>query len=429
MKMFIDLHIHSTASDGTDMPESIVEKICAKDGLKIFSITDHENFKGVEKVLPIIPHDVFFINGAEISCKTAPNIKCHVLTYFFDPAHEEMQKISRMGKELQKAKFDIRLKYLCELYGVTVTADEIAENFADESFGKPQLVNFLAQKCGLAKGKIYHDVKKCRVGGMRLKVEDVVKAVTVAGGIAVWAHPLGGEGERRILPEEFEERLEVLKACGIHGIECYYSRYTPYETRFLVDAANKNNLLISGGSDYHGRNKKNISLGELGTEFPAVKINQLTILQEVFARHKNSRVRKAFEVAKKSHAGQVDKSGVAYIYHPVTVAFNCGGDDSAIITALLHDTVEDTGITFDELKKIIPLTDDELQALKFLTHDKTTPYLEYVECIKNNELARRVKIADLRHNSDLSRIPAAQIQDEDLSRVEKYRQALNILIN
>lgn len=424
--MFIDLHIHSTASDGTDTPESILEKICAADGVKIFSITDHENFNGVEKVLPLIPRDVFFINGAEISCKTAQGTRCHILTYFFDPAHEEMQKISRLGRELQKAKFDIRLKYLCELYGVTVTAEELAENFASESYGKPQLVNFLAPKLGFEKRKIYHDIKKCRVGGMRLDVTEVVKAVTAAGGIAVWAHPLGGEGERRILPEEFEERLEVLKACGICGLECYYSRYTPYETRFLVDAANKNNLLISGGSDYHGSNKT-ISLGELGTEFPTVKISQLTILQEVFARHKNLRVRKAFEVAKKSHAGQVDKSGVAYICHPVTVAFNCGGDDSAIITALLHDTVEDAGITFDELKNSIPLTDDELKALKLLTHDKSTPYLEYVERIKGNELARRVKIADLQHNADLSRIPAAQISDEDLNRVEKYKQALNIL--
>lgn len=425
--MFIDLHIHSTASDGTDTPEMIVEKICAEDGVKIFSITDHENFKGVEKVLPIIPRDVFFINGAEISCKTAPSIKCHILTYFFDTAHEEMQKISRMGKELQKKKFDIRLKYLCELYNINVTAEEIVANFADESFGKPQLVNFIAQKYGFEKRKIYHDVKKCHVGSMRLDVAEVVKAVTAAGGIAVWAHPLGGEGERRLLPEAFEERLAVLKNLGIHGLECYYSRYTPYETRFLVDAANKNNLLISGGSDYHGKNKKNIALGELGTEFPEVKINQLTILQEVFARHKNPRIRKAFEIAKKSHAGQVDKSGVTYILHPVTVAFNCGGDDSAIITALLHDTVEDTDITFDYLKTTVPLTDDELQALKMLTHDNNTPYLEYVKSIKTNALARRVKIADLRHNSDLSRIPAAQITDKDLSRVEKYQQALNIL--
>lgn len=149
----------------------------------------------------------------------------------------------------------------------------------------------------------------------------------------------------------------------------------------------------------------------------------------MFENHKNPRVRKAFEIAKKAHAGQVDKAGVAYIMHPVTVASNCGDDDSAIITALLHDIVEDTDMTFEELQVTIPLTDDELQALKLLTHDENTSYLEYVERIKTNELARRVKIADLQHNSDLSRIPAAQISQKDLSRVEKYRQALKILMN
>ena len=149
----------------------------------------------------------------------------------------------------------------------------------------------------------------------------------------------------------------------------------------------------------------------------------------MFENHKNPRVRKAFEIAKKAHAGQVDKAGVAYIYHPVTVASNCGDDDSAIITALLHDTVEDTGMKFDELQATVPLTNDELQALKMLTHDENTPYLEYVKSIKNNELARRVKIADLKHNSDLSRIPAAQISEKDLNRVEKYQQALKILMD
>ena len=149
----------------------------------------------------------------------------------------------------------------------------------------------------------------------------------------------------------------------------------------------------------------------------------------MFENHKNPRVRKAFEIAKKAHAGQVDKAGIEYIFHPMTVASNCGDDDSAIITALLHDTVEDTGMTFDELQATVPLTDDELQALKMLTHDENTPYLEYVKSIKTNELARRVKIADLKHNSDLSRIPAAQISEKDLNRVEKYRQALKILMD
>lgn len=144
-----------------------------------------------------------------------------------------------------------------------------------------------------------------------------------------------------------------------------------------------------------------------------------------FANHKDARIRAAFEIAKKVHAGQVDKGGVEYINHPLTVASNVGENISAIIVALLHDVVEDSAKTFDELQREIPLTADELQALKLLTHDKNIPYLDYVKQIKTNELAAQVKAADLRHNADLSRLknPA----EKDLKRVEKYRLALEIL--
>lgn len=158
-----------------------------------------------------------------------------------------------------------------------------------------------------------------------------------------------------------------------------------------------------------------------------IKVTKLEILKKFFETHKNPRVRKALEIAEKAHAEQIDKAGVEYIYHPMTVAFNCGDNDSAIITALLHDIVEDTAITFDDLKETVPLTDEELNALKLLTHDKATPYLDYVQRIKSNELAKRIKIADLEHNSDLSRIPKEILTEKDFSRVEKYKRALKIL--
>ena len=144
-----------------------------------------------------------------------------------------------------------------------------------------------------------------------------------------------------------------------------------------------------------------------------------------FANHNDKRVRAAFAVAKKVHAGQLDKGGVDYLNHPLTVASNVGENISAIIVALLHDVVEDGDKTFDELQEEIPLTADELQALKLLTHDKNIPYFDYIKQIKTNEVAAQVKAADLQHNSDLSRIknPAAK----DLERVEKYRLALEIL--
>ena len=144
-----------------------------------------------------------------------------------------------------------------------------------------------------------------------------------------------------------------------------------------------------------------------------------------FATHTDARVRKAFEVARQAHAGQVDKGGVAYINHPLTIASSVGEDVSAIIVALLHDVAEDSAITLDDLQAAIPLTAEELDALKLLTHDAATPYLEYVAQIKTNDLAAKVKAADLKHNSDLSRLENPQ--HKDFERVEKYRRALEIL--
>ncbi len=144
-----------------------------------------------------------------------------------------------------------------------------------------------------------------------------------------------------------------------------------------------------------------------------------------FSNHSNERVRRAYETALTAHRGQIDKAGVDYINHPLTVASNVGENVSAIIVALLHDVAEDTNLTLAELREKIPLTDEEFHALKLLTHDKSIPYLKYVERIRSDELARVVKVADLRHNSDLSRIknPAPK----DFARVEKYSAALRLL--
>ena len=424
--MFIDLHIHSTASDGTDSPKEILEKISSKDGIKIFALTDHDTISGIEKLPADISDKIFFVNGVEFSCKTADGVKCHILAYFFNADNEEFQKLLREGKRLRKIQFEKRLKYLGEKYNINFTESDIAEICKSNIVGKPHIVNFVAQKFGLDKDKLYKDLRKCYVGDARQDAASVIKAVKTSGGVAVWAHPLGGEGEPILSQDEFKSRLRELCNFGIQGLECYYSRYTNEQEKFLAESARENNLLISGGSDCHGLNKT-IALGELGTESPAVKIYQLTILQKIFECHDNPRIRQAFQLAKTAHEGQTDKAGVDYIYHPMTTAFQCCGNISAMIVALLHDVAEDTNFSVDELQEKISLTGEETAALKLLTHDEKISYLDYVKNIKADELARQVKIADLKHNSDLSRIPQNVRTEKDFKRVEKYSQALKIL--
>ena len=94
----------------------------------------------------------------------------------------------------------------------------------------------------------------------------VIKAILESNGIPVWAHPFGGTGERERTIAEFEAQLKILVYAGLKGLECYYSKYEQDQVGLLVSYADKNGLLISGGSDYHGKNKK-VSLGELKMKY------------------------------------------------------------------------------------------------------------------------------------------------------------------
>ena len=135
--------------------------------------------------------------------------------------------------------------------------------------------------------------------------------------------------------------------------------------------------------------------------------------------------KKAMRIAFDAHKDQVDRSGVPYIFHPMHLAEQMT-DEERTCAALLHDVVEDTDLTFEDLaEQGIPET--VIAALKLLTHDDAVPYLEYVGNIKENPIAASVKLADLRHNSDLTRLDA--VSQKDLDRVKKYSDAIALLID
>lgn len=137
-----------------------------------------------------------------------------------------------------------------------------------------------------------------------------------------------------------------------------------------------------------------------------------------------SKVELAYEIAKKYHSGQVDKAGKDYIHHPIAVSQKLKDDDEKIL-ALLHDTLEDTTLTLDELKRH-RFKKEILDALIVITKKEDEDYYAYINRVKDNPLARKVKIADLLHNLDLSRL--SEITHEDIERFKKYLTALEILI-
>ena len=133
--------------------------------------------------------------------------------------------------------------------------------------------------------------------------------------------------------------------------------------------------------------------------------------------------KKAMKLCFEKHKCQSDQCGIPYPFHPFHVAESMTDEASACV-ALLHDIVEDTDVTFQALRAM-GFPDEVVAAVALMTHDKSVPYLDYVRKIRENDLARRVKIADLTHNLDLTRLD--RITEKDLKRAEKYRSALAIL--
>lgn len=131
----------------------------------------------------------------------------------------------------------------------------------------------------------------------------------------------------------------------------------------------------------------------------------------------------AMKIAYAAHHGQVDKGGIPYIFHPYHLAEQMP-DEFTTCVALLHDVVEDTSVTLEELAKVFPK--EVVDAVAMMTHRKDEPYLEYVMRVSTNPIARTVKLADLRHNSDESRLENADETTLAYFR-QKYRQAFEIL--
>ena len=131
---------------------------------------------------------------------------------------------------------------------------------------------------------------------------------------------------------------------------------------------------------------------------------------------------KAMRLCYEAHHGQTDKAGVPYVFHPFHLAEQMTDEDSAV-AALLHDVAEDTEYTLEDLATM-GFSARVMEALRLLTHDPSVPYLEYVASLKENPIARAVKLADLAHNSDPTRLPPELRNPE---REDRYRRAMAIL--
>lgn len=279
----IDLHTHSSASDGTDDPLRLAGNL-ASAGIRVFALTDHDTAAGTEALKDCLPAGLTLISGIEFSCRT-PSGKCHILGYQCDTAHPAFQEALEQGAALRRAKLERRITFLREK-GMCFPAEELDRLYQMSSVGKPHLGNLMV-RCGYApdlQTAITEVLNRCPGGESRIAAETAVTAVLASGGIPVWAHPLGGEGEKETGPELFARMLDELTGYGLKGLECYYSRYPLALCEKLADTARERGLLISGGSDYHGTNKS-IAPGTLNAEGLPVPMERLTILEAFTALH------------------------------------------------------------------------------------------------------------------------------------------------
>ena len=272
-----DLHLHSRYSDGSDTPEELAAKLIGKQ-FSVAALTDHDSILGVEELQKAAQGKLKVITGVEFSCLDDGD-PCHILGYNFDTTNETILSLLKKGDDLRLANFRNRRNHLEKAHGIVFTEEELRRLYALPKIGKPHIARILIDR-GLASDTadvIRRFLNGCKDGDVRLPADEVIASILAAGGIPVWAHPLGGEGERHLSEDKFCALLPRLIAYGIKGMECYYSRYTKAEIAFLLQQAEQHHLAVSGGSDYHGENKT-VRLGELCAEELTVTADKLSVL-------------------------------------------------------------------------------------------------------------------------------------------------------
>ncbi len=278
-----DLHLHTIYSDGSDSLETLL-KVLQNEGISVFSVTDHDAIGGSVLMDALCPPDMEFYRGVEFSCIT-DGVKSHILGYDYDPHSPELKALLAEGEALRHAKLETRLEHLRTVHGIEFSPERIAELRTISSVGKPHLAREII-RLGRAESvdeAIRRYLRGKGTDGGRVDGRKVIQTIQSAGGVAVWAHPLGGERKRHITKEVFLTRLEVLLSAGLQGLECWYSRYDQDEINLLTQTAKDYGLFISGGSDYHGAHKS-VRPGEVNCFGQTVYDENLSLLAHLRGR-------------------------------------------------------------------------------------------------------------------------------------------------
>lgn len=260
----VDLHLHTTASDGGLSPADLVVR-AAGAGLDVIAITDHDTISGVPEALTAAQGALRVLPAVELSAGFGPH-EVHILGYHIDPSNPDMLRHGRMAARYRFDRMAAMLQRLAGL-GVVVAMEEVVEEaggaIARATLGRPHLARVLvrnghARDFGDAFARLLGDDGPAYVPARSLDASEAIALIHGSGGRAVWAHP-----PLAMLPE-----LGSLVENGLDGLEVYRPRTRPVEARALLEAAASFELLVSGGSDWHG--PWDGTLGSFFVEGPAV---------------------------------------------------------------------------------------------------------------------------------------------------------------
>ena len=257
----IDLHTHTTCSDGTDSPRELVNKAIAQ-GLEVLGISDHDTTSGWDEATQTLRGTLKLALGAEISCLTNDGISVHMLGMLFDPLYEEMQQVleetrdgrlPRMRKMIEKMRSE----------GLDISIEDVVSAMPEgATMGRPHLADALVAK-KIVKSRdeafveLLHNDSRFYVSHAAPTPVEAISLIRRAGGVAVIAHPFASHRGEILKVEDFSE----LVAAGLNGIEVDHRDQNPDERAMLRVIARELNLVVTGSSDYHGTGKLN-SLAE-----------------------------------------------------------------------------------------------------------------------------------------------------------------------
>ncbi len=262
----IDLHIHSTASDGSLTPHEILAQ-AAKIGLKAFSLTDHDSVEGIKALLKNgIPSDIEILTGVEISAAPPPAFNLpgsiHILGYGMDVDNQELNEALNQQQQYRINRTPKIISRLNDM-GIEVTFPEIQQQTGNKQIGRPHIAQWMVKNGYavsmddafdrfLGKGRPAYAEKS------RIPMADAIQQIRASGGIAVLAHP----GLIDIEDNAGYEKLVIeLISMGLQGIEVYYPEHSAEQQAYFEHLADRLGLLVSGGTDFHGDVKPEIRLG------------------------------------------------------------------------------------------------------------------------------------------------------------------------